>query len=323
MLKSENVKIFAGTSNVELAKRIADCYGLPLGEAEVVRFKDGEVFVKIDETVRGRDVFVVQPTSEPVNENLMELLVFIDALKRASAKSINVIIPYYGYARQDRKSSPREPITSKLVADLLGAAGANRVVTIDLHAAQIQGFFNFPTDDLTCIPMMAQYFRTSDLDMNDLVVVSPDHGGTTRARKLAEALGVPMAIVDKRRPRPNVCEANNVIGDVKDKNVIVVDDICDTGGSLVAGCQLLKEKGAKDIYTCVTHGVFSGNAAENIQNSPIKKMIITNTIPLSEEFKSKCDKVTVLSVGWMLSKIIHAISTHEPVSEIYALFEAK
>lgn len=315
--------VFALTSNTELVNEICDYLDLEPGKISVKHFADGEILVEPEETVRGRKVYIVQSTCNPVTERLMELLVCIDAMKRASAGEITCVIPYYGYARQDRKAHPRQPITSKLVADLLDAAGANRVVTIDLHAAQIQGFFNFPTDDLTCIPMMAQYFRTSDLDMNDLVVVSPDHGGTTRARKLAEALGVPMAIVDKRRPRPNVCEANNVIGDVKDKNVIVVDDICDTGGSLVAGCQLLKEKGAKDIYTCVTHGVFSGNAAENIQNSPIKKMIITNTIPLSEEFKSKCDKVTVLSVGWMLSKIIHAISTHEPVSEIYALFEAK
>ena len=318
-----NFKVFAGNSHLELAEEIASIMGKPLGRATVTKFSDGEISVNLWETVRGMDCYIVQSTCDPVNDNLMEILIMIDAMKRASAGRINAVIPYYGYARQDRKAKARDPITAKLVADMLVAAGADRVLTMDLHAAQIQGFFNFPTDDLTCIPMMAQYFRTSDLDMKDVVVVSPDHGGTTRARKLAELLGVPMAIIDKRRPRPNVCEANNVIGDVSGKNVIVVDDICDTGGSLVAGCELLKEKGAKDIYTCVTHAVFSGKAAENIQNSPIKKMVVTNTIPLSEEFKSKCNKVTVLSVGWMLSKIIHAISAHQPVSEIYALFDNK
>ena len=315
--------VFALTSNVKLVEEICDYLDLEPGKVAVKHFADGEILVEPEETVRGRKVYIVQSTCNPVTERLMELLVCVDAMKRASAGEITCIIPYYGYARQDRKARPRQPITSKLVADLLDAAGADRVVTIDLHAAQIQGFFNFPTDDLTCIPMIAQYFHNCDLDINNLVVVSPDHGGTTRARRLAEALGVPLAIVDKRRPRPNVCEANNVIGDVNGKDVIVVDDMCDTGGSLVAGCQLLKEKGAKDIYAAVTHPVFSGNAADNIQNSPIKRMIVTNTIPLSEEFKAKCDKVTVLSVAWMLSKIITAISSHAPVSEVYSLFEPK
>ena len=227
MLKSENVKIFAGTSNVELARRIADCYGLPLGEAEVVRFKDGEVFVKIDETVRGRDVFVVQPTSEPVNENLMELLVFIDALKRASAKSINVIIPYYGYARQDRKSSPREPITSKLVANLLTTAGASRIVTMDLHADQIQGFFDIPVDHMQALPLMVKYFMKKGLYGDDVVVVSPDIGGVKRARKLAEWLDCKIAIIDKRRPKPNMSEVMNLIGEVQGKTAIFIDDMID------------------------------------------------------------------------------------------------
>ena len=311
--------VFALTANIDLVNEICDYLSLSPGKISVKHFADGEILVEPEETVRGKKVYVVQSTCNPVTERLMELLVCVDALKRASAGSITCIMPYYGYARQDRKARPRQPITAKLVADLLEAAGANRVVTIDLHATQIQGFFNFPTDDLTCIPMMAYHYKHIGLDMANVVAVSPDHGGTTRARRLAEALGVPLAIIDKRRPRPNVCEATNVIGDVVGKDVIVVDDICDTGGSLVAGCNILKDKGARDIYVAVTHGVFSGNAAENIQNSPIKKMVITNTIPLSAEFKAKCDKVEVLSTGKLLARIIAAISNHQPVSEIYDL----
>ena len=315
--------VFALTSSNELVDEICNYLNLEPGKISVKHFADGEILVTPEETVRGKKVYLVQSTCNPVTERLMELLVAIDAMKRASASEITCVIPYYGYARQDRKASPRQPITSKLVADLLDAAGANRVVTIDLHAAQIQGFFNFPTDDLTCIPMIAQYYKNSGLDLSNTVVVSPDHGGTTRARNLADRLGVPMAIIDKRRPRPNVCEANNVIGDVNGKDCIVIDDMCDTGGSLVAGCALLKEKGAKEIHAAVTHAVFSGKAAVNIQNSPIKKMIVTNTIPLSEEFKSQCDKVTVLSVGWMLSKMVAAIANHTPASEVYDLYEDK
>ncbi len=315
--------VFALTSSTELVSEICNYLNLEPGKISVKHFADGEILVTPEETVRGKKVYLVQSTCNPVTERLMELLVAIDAMKRASASEITCVIPYYGYARQDRKASPRQPITSKLVADLLDAAGANRVVTIDLHAAQIQGFFNFPTDDLTCIPMIAQYYKNSGLDLSNTVVVSPDHGGTTRARNLADRLGVPMAIIDKRRPRPNVCEANNVIGDVDGKDCIVIDDMCDTGGSLVAGCALLKEKGAKNIHAAVTHAVFSGKAATNIQNSPIDKMIVTNTIPLSEEFKAQCDKVTVLSVGWMLSKMVAAIANHTPASEVYDLYEDK
>lgn len=315
--------VFALTSNVELVNEICDYLNLKPGKISVRHFADGEILVEPEETVRGRKVYIVQSTCSPVTERLMELLVCVDAMKRASAGEITCIIPYYGYARQDRKARPRQPITAKLVANLLEAAGANRVVTIDLHAAQIQGFFNFPTDDLTAIPMIGQYFRNKGLDLSKVVVVSPDHGGTTRARRLADQLGVPLAIIDKRRPRPNVCEATSVIGDVADKDVIVVDDIADTAGSLVAGCQLLKETGVHDIYAAVTHGVFSKDAAEKIENSPIKEMIVTNTIPLREDFKTKTNKVTVLSVGWMLSKIISAISSHQPVSEVYDLFEDK
>ncbi len=313
--------VFALTANVKLVDEICDYLNIEPGKIAVKHFADGEILVEPGETVRGKKVYIVQSTCNPVTERLMELLISIDALKRASAEEIICIIPYYGYARQDRKACPRQPITAKLVANLLEAAGADRVITLDLHATQIQGFFNIPLDDLTAIPMIAQYFRNKNLPTQDLVVVSPDHGGTTRARKLAELLGAPIAIIDKRRPRPNVCEANNVIGDVDGKHCIVVDDICDTGGSLVAGCELLKEKGAKDIYTAITHGVFSGSAAEKIENSPIKEMVVTNTIPLSDEFKSKTNKVTSLSIAWMLSKIIEAISSHSSISAIYSAFE--
>ncbi len=309
--------VFALTANVDLVDEICQILGLRPGKISVKHFADGEILVEPEETVRGRKIYIVQSTCRPVTERLMELLVCVDAMKRASAGSITCIMPYYGYARQDRKARPRQPITARLVADLLEAAGADRVVTIDLHATQIQGFFSFPTDDLTCIPMMAYYYKHSGLDLTNVVAVSPDHGGTTRARQFAQALGVPLALIDKRRPRPNIAEATSVIGDVDGKDVIVIDDICDTAGSLIAGCNILKEHGARDIYCAITHGVFSGQAAENIQSSPIKQMVITNTIPMTDEFKEKCDKVTVLSVGKLLSRIIAAISTNRPVSEIY------
>lgn len=313
--------VFALTANKGLVDEICDYLNVEPGKISVKHFADGEILVEPEQSVRGKKVYIVQSTCNPVTERLMELLICIDALKRASAEEINCVIPYYGYARQDRKACPRQPISAKLVANLLEAAGADRIVTLDLHATQIQGFFNVPMDDLTAIPMLAQYFRNKNIPADELVVVSPDHGGTTRARRMAELLGAPLAIIDKRRPRPNVCEANNVIGDVEGKHAIVVDDICDTAGSLVAGCELLKEKGAKDIYATITHGVFSGQAAERIENSPIKEMVVTNTIPLSEEFKSKTNKVTSLSIAWMLSKIIEAISAHNSVSEVYSAFE--
>ncbi|WP_294726444.1 ribose-phosphate pyrophosphokinase [uncultured Fusobacterium sp.] len=321
MLKSENVKIFAGTSNVELAKRIANCYGLPLGEAEVVRFKDGEVFVKIDETVRGRDVFVVQPTSEPVNENLMELLVFIDALKRASAKSINVIIPYYGYARQDRKSSPREPITSKLVANLLTTAGASRIVTMDLHADQIQGFFDIPVDHMQALPLMVKYFMKKGLYGDDVVVVSPDIGGVKRARKLAEWLDCKIAIIDKRRPKPNMSEVMNLIGEVQGKTAIFIDDMIDTAGTITNGASAIIERGAKEAYACCTHAVFSDPAIERLAASPLKEIIVTDSIALPE--RKKLDKITVLSVDEIFSEAISRIVNNQSVSELFEKVEGK
>lgn len=317
MINSENVKIFAGTSNKDLAKKIAEKYGLPLGEAEVVRFKDGEVFVKIDETVRGRDVFVVQSTSEPVNENLMELLIFIDALKRASAKSINVIIPYYGYARQDRKSNPREPITSKLVANLLTKSGATRIIAMDLHADQIQGFFDIPVDHLLGVPILAPHFieKFGD-DKDDVVVVSPDLGSVTRARNFASRLDVPLAIVDKRRQRANVCEVMNIIGNVKDKRVILVDDMIDTAGTLCNAAQAIIEVGgAKEVTACATHGVLSGPAIERIQNSVLKEVVLLDTIALPEE--KKIDKITQLKVGPVFAEAIERIYEDKPVSPLF------
>ncbi len=318
---NEDIKVFALSGNKELANEICSYLNIEPGKIEVNHFADGETLVEFGESVRGKQVYFVQSTYKPVNERLMELLVAIDAAKRASASEIQCIIPYFGYARQDRKAKPRQPITARLVADLLAAAGANRVITIDLHASQIQGFFSFPADDLTSIPMMGQYFMNKGLNMENVVVVSPDHGGATRARNLANILDTSIAIVDKRRPRPNVCEAQSVIGDVDGKDCIVVDDICDTAGSLVAACDILKRFGAKDVYVCLAHGVFSGPAIERIENSCIKEVITTNSIPLDDEKKAQTTKIKQLSVGLMLSKLITAISSHQPVSEIYKLFE--
>ena len=309
--------VFALTSSTDLAASICKHLGLPLGKIKVEHFADGEILVEPQESVRGRSVFIIQSTCSPVSERLMEVLICIDACKRASAGEINVIMPYYGYARQDRKAKPRQPITAKLVADLLQIAGANRVINFDLHAAQIQGYFNIPNDDITAVPLLGAYFKSLNIPSDDLVVVSPDHGGVVRARKLADILDTPIAIVDKRRPKPNMVEAQNVIGDVKDKTCIVIDDICDTAGSLVAGCEILKRHGAKDIYTGITHGLFSRDAIERIEHSPIKEMVITDTVPLSEENKSKTTKVKVLSVAPILAKAIEAIQTHKPVSDIY------
>ncbi|MBW9212468.1 MULTISPECIES: ribose-phosphate pyrophosphokinase [Terrabacteria group] len=309
--------VFALTSSTGLASSICKELDLPLGKIKVEHFADGEILVEPQESVRGRSVFIVQSTCTPVTEHLMEVLVCIDACKRASAGEINVIMPYFGYARQDRKAKPRQPITSKLVANLLQVAGANRVVTFDLHAAQIQGYFDIPIDDLTAVPMLGEYFKTLQIPNEDLVVVSPDHGGVTRARRMADILGAPIAIIDKRRPQPNAVEAQNVIGDVKDKTCIVIDDICDTAGSLVAGCQILKDYGAKEIYTGITHGVFSRDAIEKIENSPIKEMVISDTIPFEQEKRVRSTKVKVISISSMLAKTIIAIRGHAPVSRVY------
>ena len=317
----DDVVVFSLTSSVELANEVCNYLNITPGKISVNHFADGETLVELGESVRGKRVYVIQSTSKPVNENLMELLICLDALRRSSAGEITCIIPYYGYARQDRKALPRQPITAKLVATLLEEAGANRVVTFDLHAAQIQGFFHCPVDDLTTVPMMGQYFRRKNFNPEELVVVSPDHGGVKRARTLAEMLDCQLAIIDKRRPRANVCEACNIIGDVKDKDVIIVDDIIDTGGSLIAATNILREYGAKDIYVCVSHGIFSHNAITRIEDSLIKEVVVTNTITISQEELNQSSKITTLSIGWMLSKLILAVSCHTPVSEVYALYE--
>lgn len=317
----KDVVVLPLTSSVDLVNEICSYLNIQPGKATIAHFADGETLVELGETVRGKRIYVVQSTCRPVNESLMELLICLDALRRSSAAEITCVIPYFGYARQDRKASPRQPITAKLVAAMLEQAGANRVVTFDLHAAQIQGFFHCPVDDLTTVPMIGHYFINKGFANSNTVVVSPDHGGVKRARNLAEMLEIPLAIIDKRRPRANVCEAVTIIGDVKDKNAIIVDDICDTGGSLIAASQILKENGAKDVYVAISHGIFSNNAIQRIQDSGIKEVVVTNTIKIPE-----CEdttKVTVLSVGWMLSKLILAVSGHTPVSEVYALYERK
>lgn len=313
ILLGKKVKLFALSANPELAQEIADSIGIPLSDCEVTHFADGEVNVQINETVRGHHVFIVQPTSNPVNEHLMELLIMCDALKRASAKTINIIIPYYGYSRQDRKTKSRQPISAKLVADLITAAGANRVIVMDIHAAQIQGFFNIPVDNFMGLPILCNYLLDKQLD--NTVVVSPDHGGAVRAREYAKVLNSNIAIIDKRRPEPNKAEVMNIIGDVAGKTCIMVDDMIDTAGTMTAGAQALMDAGAKEVYAACTHGVLSGNAIERIKNSCLKEVVITNTIKLPEE--KKIDKIKVLSVGNLLGHGILRILSDEPLSGLF------
>jgi len=310
----KEIKIFAGNSNRELAEEIAKKLNKKLGDAEIGRFSDGEISVKINETVRGADVFVVQSTCHPVNENLMELLIMIDAFKRASAGRITAVIPYYGYARQDRKARARDPITAKLVANLITSAGADRVLTMDLHAPQIQGFFDIPLDHLIGVPILARYFL-ENVELENAVVVSPDLGSVTRARNFATKLDLPLAIVDKRRPKANVAEIMNIIGDVKDKTAIMVDDMIDTAGTIVAAAQALMDYGAKEIYACCTHPVLSGPAVERIQNSPIKELIVLNTIPLPPE--KRIDKIKVLSVADLFAEAINRIYEDVAISTLF------
>jgi len=309
---SEQLKIFAGNSHPQLAQDLCDYLGTELVNADVTRFKDGEIGVRTHETVRGADVFVVQPTSPPVNENLMELLIIIDALRRASARRITAVIPYYGYARQDRKASPRDPITSKLVANLLTEAGARRVLSIDFHAPQIQGFFDIPVDHLYASPIMVDYFK--NMDQSDLIAVAPDVGSVKRVRSFAETLDIPMAIIDKRRPKPNIAEVMNVIGEVEGKNVILLDDIVDTAGTITAAAKVLKEKGAKDVYACGTHALFSGPAVERLKNAPISKIIVTNTIAQKEH---DLDNLEVLSVAPLVGEAIDRIFKDLSVSVLF------
>ena len=312
-LLGKKIKLFTLSSNRELAQEIAESIGVELGECEVKRFMDGEINVSIKETVRGHHVFVVQPTTNPVNEHLMELLIMCDALKRASAQSINLIIPYYGYCRQDRKSRSREPITAKLVADLLQSAGASRVIAMDLHAPQIQGFFNIPIDNFLGLPILVNYLL--DKKLEDVVVVSPDHGGAVRAREFGKVLEAPIAIIDKRRPEPNKAEVMNIIGDIKNKTCIIVDDICDTAGTLAAAARALIANGAKEVYAACTHGLLSGPAVSRIVDSPIKEMIITNTVRLPEE--KRHEKIVQLSVGTLLGHCILKILSDEPLSGLF------
>ncbi|KRQ86693.1 Ribose-phosphate pyrophosphokinase [Caloramator mitchellensis] len=311
----KNIKIFTGNSHPELAKEIADLIGVPVGNAIVGRFSDGEISVDINESVRGADVFVVQSTCAPVNDNLMELLIMIDAFKRASAGRINAVIPYYGYARQDRKAKARDPITAKLVADILTAAGADRILTMDLHAAQIQGYFNIPVDHLLGAPILSKYYQDKNFNEDEVVVVSPDLGSVTRARKFADRLHAPIAIIDKRRPKANVSEIMNVIGDVKDKYVILVDDMIDTAGTIVNAANALKNLGAKDVFACCTHAVLSGPAVERIENSAISELVVLNTIPLPME--KKISKIKTLSVAPVFAEAIKRIYEELPVSRIF------
>ena len=309
------IKIIAGNSNMELAQKIADYIGVNVANCQVTTFSDGEISVNINETVRGCDVFVVQSTNNPVNENLMELLIMIDALRRASAGRITAVIPYYGYARQDRKAKARDPITAKLVANLITAAGADRVLTMDLHAAQIQGYFDIPLDHLLGGSLLANYFNKKNIE--DLVVVSPDLGSVTRSRKFANQLDgeVPLAIIDKRRPKANVCEVMNLIGDVNGKNVIMLDDMIDTAGTITNAANALKEFGAKDIYACCTHAVLSGPAIERIENSAISELIVLDTIRLPKE--KELDKIKVLTVAEMFGEAIKKIFSNESVSVLF------
>jgi len=312
----KNIKIFTGNSNPKLASDIADILGLPIGDSQVGTFSDGEISVNIHETVRGADVFVVQSTNEPVNDNLMELLIMIDAFKRASAGRITAVIPYYGYARQDRKAKARDPITAKLVADIITTAGADRVLTMDLHAAQIQGYFNIPVDNMTGMPILAKYYIEKGFkDRDDVVVVAPDLGSVARARKFAEKLDAPIAIIDKRRPKANVAEIMNIIGDIKDKTVIMMDDMIDTAGTITNGANALVKLGAKCVYACCSHGVLSGPAIQRINDSVIKELIILNTIDIPESKHS--DKFTTLSVAPILAEAIKRIYEDVSVSKLF------
>ena len=309
-----DIMLISGNSNPGLAKEISAYLGLPLSLTQVRRFSDGEIWVELGENMRGRDIYVIQSTCAPVNDNLMELLLIIDALKRASASCINAVIPYYGYARQDRKAAPRVPISAKLVADMITAAGASRVLGMDLHAGQIQGFFNIPVDHLYAAPVLLDYLR--ELKHRDLVLVSPDAGGVERARYFAKHLNVPIAIVDKRREAPNVAKAMNIVGDVSGKVAVIIDDMVDTAGTLTQAAQVIKDLGAVEVMACATHPVFSGPALERIENSVLSAVMVTNTIPLTEKAQSS-SKIRVLSVAPLLGEAIRRINQKDSVSSLF------
>lgn len=313
-MTNKNLKIFTGSSNPQLAEDIAKRLGTHVGAAMLKHFSDGETWVEIGENVRGMDVFVIQPTSQPANEYIMELLIMIDALKRASAERITAVMPYYGYARQERKVQPRTPISAKLVADLLTAAGANRILTMDLHAGQIQGFFNIPVDHLHASTTLLEY--VNDNIMDDCVVVSPDAGGAERARAYAKRLGVPMAMIDKRRTSPNVSDVMNIIGDVKGKKVVIVDDMIDTAGTMVKAAEALIKNGATEAYACCTHGVLSGPAIDRIEESSLKQVVVTNTIQPNEKARN-CSKIKSLTVAPLFAEAIRRINRAESVSSLF------
>lgn len=313
MTKHRPLKIFTGNAHRQLAEEIVEYLGVEVSAASVKTFSDGEINVVIDESVRGADVFVIQPTCTPVNHNLLELLIMIDALRRASAQRITAVLPYYGYARQDRKAKGRDPITAKLVANILTAAGAMRVLAINLHAGQIQGFFDIPVDNLLAEPILGEYFANKGLE--NPVVVSPDIGGVTRARSLAERLQAPLAIIDKRRPQPNVAKVMNVIGDVQGKSVVMIDDIIDTAGTITLGAQALMDSGAKEVYACCSHAVLSGPAIERLANSVLKEVVVTNTIPLGAD--KQIDKIKVLSTAPLLGEAIIRIHEDLSVSKLF------
>ena len=309
-----NLKILSGNSNIQLAQAMCKGLDISLGKANVKKFSDGEIQVEIEDNVRGMDVFVVQSTCTPVNRSLMELLIMMDAIKRASAERITAVIPYYGYARQDRKVAPRVPITAKLVADLITTAGANRILTVDLHAGQIQGFFNIPVDHLYSAPVMVEFIKETYAD--DLVIVSPDAGGVERARAFAKRLGSNLAIIDKRRPQPNESNIMNIIGDIEGKTALLLDDMVDTAGTLTQSANPLIEKGAKKVVACCTHPVLSGQAVGKINQSALQDLVVTDTIPLTKEAQS-CSKIVVLSVAELLGEAIKRIHSNDSVSSLF------
>ncbi len=316
MINGDELKIFSGSANPELAEEIAEYVGVPLGNCEVTRFSDGEISISIGESVRSANAFLIQPLSGPINDSILELLIIIDALKRASAKTVNAVIPYYAYARQDRKTRARDPITAKLLADLITTAGANRVVAMDLHAGQIQGFFNIPLDHLTALPILAKHFIEKRIENG--VVVSPDLGGVTRARDLANRLVMPIAIIDKKRPAPNKAEIMNIIGDVKDKTAIFIDDMIDTAGTITLGAEALIKEGAREVYACCTHPVFSGSALNRLSESKLREVIYTNSIPVDYgSFNGLRRCFRTLSVAPLIGEAILRIQRKHSVSELF------
>jgi len=315
MANDTEVKIFTGNAHPELAKEIVEILGRQLGNADVAQFSDGEISVSITESVRGREIYIIQPTGAPVNDNIMELCIMMDALKRASCGRIHAVIPYYGYARQDRKAKPRDPISSKLVADIIANAGADDVITMDLHAAQIQGYFNIPVNHLEGMPVLAKYFLKKNFDPDELVVVSPDHGSVIRARNFAHYFNCPIAIIDKRRPKANVSEIMNIIGDVNGKICLMIDDMVDTAGTITNAANALVGMGAKEVYAAATHPILSGPAIERIQSSAIKEMVLLNTIPVPKE--KQIDKIKILSVAPLFAEAMRRIHNFESISAIY------